>query len=94
MVKGKLAQETVFLVIGSGPGRYAAAFRTAELFLGSATHILSKKIKSQSSRSLHSAASFGLHCHNRYGYVPSNRIIFAIFKTPENFGKGFRDEHH
>jgi pyruvate/2-oxoglutarate dehydrogenase complex dihydrolipoamide dehydrogenase (E3) component len=43
MVKGELAQETVFLVIGSGPGGYAAAFRTAELFLGSAPLFYPKK---------------------------------------------------
>jgi len=43
MVKGELEQETVILVIGSGPGGDAAAFCSAELFLGSATHMLSKK---------------------------------------------------
>jgi pyruvate/2-oxoglutarate dehydrogenase complex dihydrolipoamide dehydrogenase (E3) component len=46
MVMGELEQETEILVIGSGPGGDAAAFRAAELFLGSATHILFKKIKS------------------------------------------------
>ena len=31
MVMGELAQETELLVIGSGPGGYAAAFRAADL---------------------------------------------------------------
>mgnify|MGYP001142663331 FL=1 len=33
MVMGELAQETDLLVIGSGPGGYAAAFRAADLGL-------------------------------------------------------------
>ena len=33
MVMGELAQETQVLVIGSGPGGYAAAFRAADLGL-------------------------------------------------------------
>jgi len=33
MVMGELAQETEVLVIGGGPGGYAAAFRAADLGL-------------------------------------------------------------
>ncbi|MBW2411004.1 MAG: FAD-dependent oxidoreductase, partial [Deltaproteobacteria bacterium] len=33
MVMGELSQETELLVIGSGPGGYAAAFRAADLGL-------------------------------------------------------------
>ena len=33
MVMGELAQDTELLVIGSGPGGYAAAFRAADLGL-------------------------------------------------------------
>ena len=33
MVMGELTQETEVLVIGSGPGGYAAAFRAADLGL-------------------------------------------------------------
>lgn len=50
---GEFTQDTEVLVIGAGPGGYAAAFRAAdlfseteaeaaEIFLGGATHILSK----------------------------------------------------
>jgi len=35
MVMGELVQETQVLVIGSGPGGYAAAFRAADLVLRS-----------------------------------------------------------